>query len=204
VGKALVLKPPHLSFAQAASLPFGGMTALSFLRKAKLQAGETLLVIGASGAVGSAFVQLGHHAGALVTGVATTRNHDLVKSLGATELVDYTMCDYTQGPKRYDVIADTVGASSFAKCWGILAPQGRYLSVAGGLTDLMARRHGEQTSIAGPSSESLANLQHLVELAQSGAFQPVIDRTFAFALLPEAHAYVDTGRKRGSVVVELS
>jgi NADPH:quinone reductase-like Zn-dependent oxidoreductase len=127
----------------------------------------------------------------------------LVKSLGATELVDYTMCDYTQGPKRYDVIADTVGASSFAKCWPILKPQGRYISVAGGLADLMARRHGEQSSIAGPSSESLENLQHVIELAHSGAIKPVIDRTFSFEQLPDAHAYVDTGRKRGSVVVEL-
>ncbi|QDL56712.1 NAD(P)-dependent alcohol dehydrogenase [Rhodoferax aquaticus] len=203
VGKALVLKPPQLSFAQAASLPFGGMTALSFLCKAKLQAGETLLVIGASGAVGSAFVQLGRQAGAMVTGVATSRNHDLVRSLGATDLVDYTLQDYTQGPQRYDVIADTVGASTFAKCWNILAPHGRYIAVAGDLSDLVARRHGEQSSIAGPSSESLEDLQQVVELAQSGAIQPVIDRTFSFEQMPQAHAYVDTGRKRGSVVVEV-
>lgn len=203
VGKPIVLKPAKLSFDEAASLPFGATTALHFLRKAQLKAGETVLVIGASGAVGSAFVQLASHMGATVTGVTSSRNVSLVRSLGAKAVIDYTLEDFAKASETYDIIADTVGASSFGECCPTLNEHGRYLSVAGGLSDLLARPVGSKKSIGGPASERTQDLRELVRLAESGVLKPVIDRVYNFQQLPQAHAYVETGRKRGSVVVSL-
>lgn len=203
VHKPVVLKPAHLSFEEAASLPFGAMTALHFLHKAQLKAGEKVLVIGASGAVGSALVQLATHMGATVTGVTSGRNVSLVRSLGAAAVFDYTVEDFTKAPGTYDIIADTVGASSFGACCPILNEHGRYISVAGGLSDLLARPRGTKKSIGGSASEKQDDLRELVRLVESGVLKPVIDKTYTFAQLPQAHAYVETGRKRGSVVVSL-
>lgn len=200
-GKPLVHKPAQLSFAEAASLPFGGLAALHFLRKAQLQPGETVLVVGASGAVGSAMVQLARHMGAQVTGVCSAGNAALVRSLGAQAVIDYTQQDFTQAALRWDVIADTVGTSSFAACLPRLNEHGRYLSVAGGLMDVLARPRGTRRSIGGPAPERTDDLATLVELATTGVLQPVIDRIYPFAELPAAHAYVETGRKRGAVVL---
>ncbi|WP_298208778.1 NAD(P)-dependent alcohol dehydrogenase [Acidovorax sp.] len=200
-GKPLVLKPAQLSFAEAASLPFGGLTALHYLRKAQLQAGETVLVVGASGAVGSAMVQLARHMGAQVTGVCGAGNAPLVRSLGAHAVIDYAQQDFTQAAMRWDVIADTVGTSSFAACLPCLNEHGRYLSVAGTLMELLARPHGTRRSIGGPAQERTDDLATLIELAKTGVLQPVIDRIYPFAELPAAHAYVQTGRKRGAVIV---
>lgn len=199
--KPLVLKPASLTFGEAASLPFGGMTALHFLRKVQLRAGETVLVTGASGAVGSAFVQLARHAGAAVTGVTSSRNLDLVRSLGAARVIDYTREDFTNMDDTWDVIVDTVAASSFRACVPRLKPHGRYVSVSGDLSELLARRAGTKKTFGGPAAERPEDLGELVSLAQRGILKPVIDRTCAFEELPQAHAYVETGRKRGSVVV---
>lgn len=204
VKQAIALKPDNLSLDEAASLPFGAMTALHFLRKAQLKADEKILVIGASGAVGSAFVQLANHMGAEVTGVTSGRNVSLVRSLGAKAVVDYTVEDFTQAPQTYDIIADTVGASGFAACRAKLNEHGRYISVAGGLSDILARPSGTKKSIGGPASERANDFRELARLAESGALKPVIDRTYSFLQIPEAHAYVETGRKRGSVVVSMS
>ena len=204
VSRPVVLKPANLSYDEAASLVFGGMTALYFLRKAQLKAGESFLVIGASGAVGSAFVQLASHMGAVVTAVTSGRNVSLVRSLGAKVVIDYTLEDFSNSPEKYDVIADTVGASSFLKCCPSLNEQGRYVSVAGGLSDLLARPSGTKKSIGGPAPECAEDLQVLARLAENGTLKPVIDRTYSFQQIPEAHAYVETGRKRGSVVVSVS
>ena len=198
---AVSLKPANLSFEEAASLPFGAMTALHFLRKSQIKAGQTILVIGASGAVGSAFVQLAKHRGAVVTGVTSTTNRDLVLSLGANQVIDYTLHDFTKSPATYDIIADTVGASSFAHCHAQLNQHGRYLSLAGDLMDLLARPRGTKKSIGGPASERAEDLHELVKLAASGVLKPVIDKRYRFEQMREAHAYVETGRKRGSVVV---
>ncbi|MCV2367585.1 NAD(P)-dependent alcohol dehydrogenase [Roseateles oligotrophus] len=199
--KPLVLKPAKLGFEQAASLLFGGMTALHYLRKAELKAGEKILVIGASGAVGTAFVQLARHLGAEVTGVCSGANVDLVRSLGAARVIDYRNEDFTQSAGRFDVIADTVGASNFAACCPVLNEGGRYLSVAGGLPDLLARPRGSKRSIGGPAAELPADIQQLARLAEQGVLQPVIDRSFAFEEAAAAHAYVETGRKRGAVLL---
>lgn len=201
--KAIAPKPANLSFEEAASLMFGGTTALHFLRKAGLKAGEKLLVIGASGAVGSAMVQLASHMGATVTGVTSTGNVGLVQSLGASAVIDYTREDVTTAGDTYDVIADTVGASSFARCHPLLNEQGRYLAVAGDLPAMFARPVGTKRSIAGPAAERPQDVLELARLAEAGVLKPVIDRVFGFAELPEAHARVETGRKRGSVVVSV-
>lgn len=201
--KPLVHKPAQLSFAEAASLPFGGMAALHYLNKAQVQPGEKVLVIGASGAVGSAMVQLALHRGALVTGVCSAGNVAMVRSLGAHAVIDYTEQDYTQIDQRWDVIADTVGASNFAACLPRLNEHGRYLSIAGTLMDVLARPRGTRRSIGGPAAERVLDLQTLVDMVQAGSLRPVIDCTYPFAELPAAHAYVETGRKRGAVVVAM-
>ena len=197
-------KPPNLSFEEAASLLFGGMTALHFLEKSGLKAGGKILVIGASGAVGSAMVQLARHRGAEVTGVSSAANAELVISLGASKVIDYGREDFTMRAETYDVIADTVGASAFAKCVPALNEHGRYLSLSGGLAAMFARRAGTKRSLGGVAAEKPEYLTELVKLAEAGAFKPVIDSTFSFAQLPEAHARVDSGRKRGSVVVNVA
>ncbi|OGB34739.1 MAG: Zn-dependent oxidoreductase [Burkholderiales bacterium RIFCSPLOWO2_12_FULL_61_40] len=201
IHRPVILKPPHLSFEEAVSLPFGGMTALHFLRKAQLKVGDQVLVIGASGAVGSAMVQLATHMGAIVTAVTSGGNAGLVRSLGASAVIDYTVQDFTKAPESYDIIADTVGARSFSACCPVLKEHGRYLSVAGGLSDLLARPRGSKKSMGGPAPEKPDDLRELIRLAAMGVLKPVIDRTYTFAQLPQAHAYVETGRKRGSVVV---
>lgn len=202
IHRPLVHKPAHLSFEHAATLPFGGMAALHFLDKAGVRAGDAVLVIGASGAVGSAMVQLARYRGALVTAVCSGTNAALVRSLGAHAVIDYTQQDFTRtAAQRWDVIADTVGASSFAACLARLNERGRYLSVAGSLLEVLPRRRGTRRSIGGPAKERAQDLQSLVDLCNRGALQPVLDRTYAFADLPAAHAYVEAGHKRGAVVV---
>lgn len=202
---ALAHKPANLSFEEAASLCFGGTTALHFLRKAQIKAGDRLLVIGASGGVGTALVQLARHSGAEVTGVTSTANLDLVKALGAARVIDYTKQDFTQSEETYDVIADTVGATSFAGCKSSLSDNGRLLAIAGGVPDLLATvwspLTGSKKVIAGPVEERPDDVRDLAELAGSGTLKPVIDRRYDFAQMAEAHAYVETGRKKGSVTV---
>lgn len=197
--RPLVHKPARLSFVDAACLPFGGLAALHFLNKANLRAGESLLVIGAAGAVGSAMVQLARYRGAHVTAVCSGGN----VALGAQAVIDYTEEDFTQDPQQWDVVADTVGASSFAACLPRLTEHGRYLAVAGSLAQVLARPRGTRRSIAGPAAERPEDLQTLMDLAQAGVLRPVLDCAYPFADLPAAHAYVETGRKRGTVVVAL-
>jgi NADPH:quinone reductase-like Zn-dependent oxidoreductase len=202
VSGGIALKPANLTHSEAAGLSFGGSTALHFLNAAGVGRGTALLVIGASGAVGSAMVQMAKHRGARVTGVTSTANLALVRDLGADAVIDYTTGDWNGGA-RYDVIADTVAARSFVACLDALNENGRYLSLAGGIGDMLARPRGSKRSIAGPAAERAEYVAEIAALAASGALRPVIDRTFAFADLPAAHAHVDTGRKRGTAVVTL-
>ena len=200
-------KPEGLSFEEAASLSFGGSTALHYLRKAKIQEGDQVLVIGASGGVGTAFVQLAKHFGAVVTGVTSTGNMDLVASLGADEVIDYTQEDCLKRGDAFDIIADTVGATPFSKYKPILKEKGRLLAIAADLPQMLAGLWapltGSQRVIAGPAEERPEDIPQLAELAASGVLKPVIDRVYSFEQLPEAHAYVETGRKKGSVVVRV-
>ena len=205
---ALALKPPNLSFDEAAALSFGGTTALSFFRRGKLQRGERVLINGASGGVGTAAVQLAKHFGAQVTGVCSAANVDLVKSLGADHVIDYTQQDFTQNGQTYDVIVDNVGTAAFSRCKSSLKKEGRLLMVLGALPQMLQIPWVSMTSdkkiIAGPASASAEDLRFLAELAVAGQFKPVIDRRFPFEQMVQAHRYVDTGRKRGNVVITLA
>lgn len=202
---AVVPKPSTLTFDEAAALSFGGTTALDFLRRAKLQRGESVLVIGASGAVGTAAVQLARHFGAVVTGVCSTANVELVRSLGATQVIDYTRQDFTRNGGTYDVIVDTVGTTPLSRRMSSLKEGGRLLMIVAGLPDMLHGLWVSMTSgkkvIAGPATVRVADLQLLAELAEAGEFKPVIDRRYPFEQTAEAHRYVDTGRKKGNVVI---
>ncbi len=201
----IVRKPANLTYEESATLSFGGTTMLDFYRRARLKAGERVLVNGASGAVGIAAVQLARHAGAEVTAVCGGRSADLVRSLGATHAIDYKKEDFTRNGQTYDVIVDTVGTAPYARCKGSLAAGGRLLVILGGLLELLSAplisMTGDKKVIAGPAAERLEDVQRLGELAEAGALKPVIDRTYPLEQIVEAHRYVDSGRKRGSVVV---
>ncbi len=200
-------KPENLTYGEAAALSFGGTTALYFLRKGNLQRGERVLVNGASGGVGTAAVQLAKHLGAEVTGVCSTTNVEMVKSLGADNVIDYTKDDFTQNGKTYDMIVDTVGTAPFSRCKGSLTEQGRLLLVLAGLSEMLAIPWISLTSrrkvIAGMAPERAEDLLYLAKLAAAGEFKPFIDRSYPFEQIAEAHRYIDTGRKRGNVIVTL-
>jgi NADPH:quinone reductase-like Zn-dependent oxidoreductase len=203
----VVPKPENLSYDEAAALSFGGTTALSYFRRAKLKRGETVLVNGASGAVGVALVQLAKHFGADVTAVCSGANAELVRSLGAARVIDYTQDDFTKNGERYDVIVDTAGTAPFSRCRGSLKAGGRLLLILAGLADVLQAPWislwGDAKVIAGPAAEDASDLRLLAELAGAEKFKPVIDRRYPFDQIVEAHRYVDTGRKRGSVVITL-
>lgn len=203
--RALAKKPAHLTFEEAATLSFGGTTALSFLRRAKIQRGDKVLINGASGGVGTAAVQLAKHFGGVVTGVCSTANMDLVRSLGADHIIDYTQEDFARNGASYDVIVDTVGTAQFSRCKASLTERGRLLMVLATLPDMLKIPWILLTSkkkvIAGPVAASADDLRFLAELAAAGQYNPVIDRCYPFEEIVEAHRYVDTGRKRGNVVI---
>lgn len=179
-------KPANLSYVEAAALPSRGGLAWHFLGRGQVQAGQRVLVFGASGATGTFAVQLAHHLGAQVTGVCSTANLELVKSLGAETAIDYTLQDFTQRPERYDLIFDAVGKRYSKKiaCHKALAPNGKLISVDDGT----------------PQLETNA-LIRLKELVAAGHLKPVIDRVYPLEQIVEAHRYVETGHKRGNVVI---
>jgi NADPH:quinone reductase-like Zn-dependent oxidoreductase len=206
----LVIKPAKLSCAEAASIPFGATTALYFLRDmAKLQPGQKVLVIGASGCTGVYAIQLAKYFGAEVTGVCSTQNLEMVRSLGADHVIDYTKEDFTRNGQTYDVILDMVpGKSSFAGDKSSLKPNGLYLAGAGGLESLVQMAWtalaGGKKVLAGMAPDRGEDLVFLKELLEAGKLKPVIDRRYPLEQAAEAHRYADTGRKRGSVVITIT
>jgi NADPH:quinone reductase-like Zn-dependent oxidoreductase len=203
---AMALKPANLTYEEAAALCFGGTTALDFLKqKGKIQRGEKVLVIGASGAVGTAAVQLAKHFGAEVTGVCSAANLELVKSIGADKVIDYTKEDFTRNGETYEIILDAAGTTSFSQCKGSLNENGRLLMVVAGLREMAEIPWATMTSskkvFAGPAAERAEDVHFLRALAETGAFKPVIDRRYPLERIVEAHAHVDTGHKKGSVVI---
>lgn len=199
--------PSNLTYEQAAALSFGGSTMLDFFRRGALRKGERVLVNGASGAVGSAAVQLAKNLGAHVTGVCSTANVELVRSLGADDVIDYTKRDFTQSGKAFDVIVDTVGTAPFSRSGASLSGGGRLLLLLASLPELLKAPWHTMTSgkrvIAGPAAERPEYVAELGELAAAGGFLPVIDRCYPLERIVDAHRYVDQGHKRGSVVVTL-
>jgi NADPH:quinone reductase-like Zn-dependent oxidoreductase len=205
---AVVHKPQNLGFDEAASLIFGGLTAQAYLNQTMVQAGTSILVNGASGAVGSAFVQIASAVGAHVTAVSSKPNHALVKELGAQRTIDYRSHDFTTDGTTYDVIVDSVGNAPVSRVARSVRPGGAVLLVAADLRSLInakrdARRHGI-TVITGPGPYRAADLQHVMYLAEVGYIRPVIDRSYPLDDIAQAHRYVDTGRKRGSVVINIA
>lgn len=200
-------KPDDLSWEESAALLFGGTTALHYLREARVKPGERVLVLGASGAVGVAAVQLARRDGAEVTAVCSAPNASLVMELGAARVIDYRSEDFTLGEARWDVVMDCVGATDYARCRRVLAPGGRLLRVVCGLGGQLAaawqgRLSGHRV-IAGVSPGRPEDVQRLVELARSGEYRAVIEASMPLSRIAEAHARVDSGRKRGSVVVTM-
>ena len=206
----LVMKPANITFEEAASIPFGASTALYFLRDmAKLQPGQKVLIIGASGCTGVYAVQLAKYYGAEVTGVCSTRNLEMVRSLGADHVIDYTKEDFTQNGQKYDVILDMVsGNASFARYKGSLKPNGLYLACAGGLKEFAQMAWtaltGGKKVVAGMAPDRRVDLVFLKELLETSKLKPVIDRRYPLEQTAEAHRYVDTGCKRGSVVITIT
>ncbi|MFN8420627.1 MAG: NAD(P)-dependent alcohol dehydrogenase [Anaerolineae bacterium] len=202
---ALALKPVSSSFEDAAAIPFGAITALYFLRKGKIRSGQRVLIYGASGAVGTAAVQLARHFGATVTAVTSTSNIDMVKSLGADRVIDYTSEDFTSRAETYDIIFDTVGKSSLADCLRVLKDKGIYLQAVAGPAQLIQMAWASMTSgktlIGGTAVPTTEDLQEITRLVEAGQFRAVIDRCYPLEQMVEAHRYVDQGHKKGNVVI---
>jgi NADPH:quinone reductase-like Zn-dependent oxidoreductase len=205
----IVRKPENLSFEEAAAIPFGATTAYDFLiNKGKLRAGERVLINGASGSVGSACVQIAKHFGAEVTGICSASNADLVRDIGADRVIDYNADDFAKEGPRYDMVVDTVGTAPWARARHALVPNGRMLMIAGSTSDMIfgglkARLRGKRL-IGGVASESVDILRKVVDLTVADDFHPVIDRCFDFSQMIAAHTHVDTGHKKGNVVVTVN
>jgi len=202
---ALALAPKRLPIEHAAALSFGGTTALSFLRKAAVKEGDKILVYGASGCVGSAAVQLARHFKATVTGVTSMANMDLVRSLGAHEVIDYGAQDIANLRADWDVVIDTIGARPYQHFKALLAPHGHLLLVAADLPTMLATaltfRSGGRKVIVGPAFSTPDDVRFLAARAEAGDFRPVIDSVYTLETIAEAHRRVASGRKRGNVLV---
>ncbi len=203
---AIAIIPEGVSFEDAVAIPFGGATALVFFDEGKLRAGETLLINGAAGAVGTMAVQIAKHMGVEVTAVCSTSNLELVKSLGADHVVDYTREDFGKAAKTYDVIMDTHGNAPYARVKHLLNPGGRFLMVIGDLFQMLAASRNTAVVRANANGEAYTAEYYarLMELAGKGVLRPVIDSTYPFEQIVEAHRRVDSGHKVGSVVVTLA
>ena len=182
----MTIKPANVSFKEAAALPIGATTALRMLRKGNIQRGQKVLIYGASGSVGTYAIQLGKNFGAEVTAVCSTTNLELVKSLGADQVIDYTKDDFSSSKERYDVIFDTLGKTSKSKASKVLVPNGTYVTM---------------TSLG--TKEGMEYLLFIKELVEAGKIDVVIDRCYSLEDMVEAHRYVDAGHKKGNVVISV-
>jgi len=197
------IKPVNVSFEEAAAIPWGAGCSLYFLRRGGIRAGQRVLIYGASGSLGTAAVQLAKHFGAEVTGVCSTANLDLVKSLGADKVIDYTKEDFTtSGP--YDLIYHTVGKISFSRSVKSLRKRGVYVSALLLAPSLRRLRAGGRKVIGGIAKVKAEDMTFLKELVEAGKLRPVIDQRFPLEQIAEAHRYVERGHKKGNVVITLT
>jgi NADPH:quinone reductase-like Zn-dependent oxidoreductase len=203
---AVAIIPPSLSWEQAVAIPFGANTALYFLRDlGKIGPGQDLLIVGASGAIGSAGVQLGKHFGATVTGVCSGANVQLVKALGADSVTDYTREDFTKSGHTFDLIFDVVGATTFDRCQSSLKPNGVFLQNIMELSDIVrvlwTAITGGKKIKGGVAIGNMANMGLITGFAEAGTLKPVIDRSYPLERIAEAFKYVEHGHKKGNVVI---
>lgn len=203
--QVMAKKSAEISHADAATLPIGARTALYFLREANVQPGQKVLIYGASGSLGTFAVQLAKLFGAEVTGVCSGRNVELVKSLGADVVIDYTEDDFAQQSVIYDVVFDTVGKASMSDCLSVLQEKGVYLQAVGAPSTMLRMRlagmSNEKTLVGGEPPFDPEDLVYLQSLVAEGKLKPVIDKTYSLEDVVAAHQYVETGRKRGNVVL---
>ena len=209
----LALKPVNMNYEEAAGVPDGGLGALNFLRDAAgIRSGQTILINGASGSVGTYAVQLAVHFGTQVTAVCSASNVELVKSLGAHQVIDYTKEDFTQNGQTYDIVFDAVGKSSFSRCKNSLTQSGVYVTAVPMPDFLLAmlltsKSKGKRAAFVAPglrsSAEKVKDLNLLKDLIEAGKLRSVIDRRYSLEQIVEAHRYVEQGHKKGNVIITI-
>ncbi|MBZ0277924.1 MAG: NAD(P)-dependent alcohol dehydrogenase [Anaerolineae bacterium] len=201
----VVPTPAGMTDEEAATVPYGALTALSLLRKMNIQPGQKVLINGASGAIGSYAVQIARYFGAEVTGVCSTAGVDFVKSLGAAEVIDYTQVDFTRSGKTYDLIMDILNKSSFGRCKKSLKSNGRYLLVSFKVKQLWqmfwTSRFGGKKVVCALSNETPADLAVIKEMLEAGQLKATVDKSFRMEQAAEAHRYIENGHKRGGVIL---
>jgi 2-desacetyl-2-hydroxyethyl bacteriochlorophyllide A dehydrogenase len=201
----VAIKPANMTYEEAATVPFGGRDALHFLRKANIQSGQKVLINGAGGSIGTFAVQLAKYFGAEVTAVDSTAKLDMLRSIGADQVIDYTQEDFTRSGETYDVIFDVVGKSSFSRGMRSLKENGFYLLANPRLSHMVrapwTSMRSSKKVILEAASGTIEDLVFLRELIEAGKIRTVIDRRYPFEQIAEAHRYVETGRKKGNVVI---
>ncbi|MFC1852382.1 NAD(P)-dependent alcohol dehydrogenase [candidate division CSSED10-310 bacterium] len=197
----VALKPVNLTFEAAAAVPIGGLTALVLLRKGKIQNGQKVLINGASGSVGTFAVQLARYFGAEVTGVCSTSNLDLVESLGAQTVIDYTKEDFSKNGQTYDIVFDTVIKTTFSRCKNSLTPDGTFITVDWPLLDVLRSKLFDRRKVVIGIAQRIEDLIFMKELIEAEKIKPVIDRIYPLEQTAEAHRYVEQGHKKGNVVL---
>ena len=203
-GGAMAIKPANMTYEEAAAVPIGGLEALHFIKKANIQFGQKILINGAGGSIGTFAVQLAKHYGAEVTGVDGAGKLDMLRSIGADRVIDYTKEDFTKSGETYDVIFDVVGKSPFSGSVRSLSQNGRYLLGNPGVSSMLRGRwtsRGSKKVIFGAARQRTEDLVFLRELIEAGKIRSVIDRRYPLEQTAEAHRYVDTGQKKGNVVI---
>ena len=205
LASVMAKKPANLTYEEAAALPFGGLEALHTLRQANIQRGQKVLIVGAGGSIGTYSVQLAKHYGAEVTSVDKKGKLEMLRSIGADHVIDYARDDFTKNGQTYDVILDTIGQSSFSRSLRSLKDNGTYLNARPGLFGRIRMRwiakNINKRAIIWTAGYTVKNLIALTELIEAGTIKPIIDRTYPLEQAAEAHRYVDTGEKKGNVVI---
>jgi 2-desacetyl-2-hydroxyethyl bacteriochlorophyllide A dehydrogenase len=204
---ALAIKPANLTYEEAAAVPTAGLEALHYLRKANIQRGKRVLIIGSGGSIGTFSMQLAKHFGAEVTGVDSTEKLEVMRSIGADHVIDYTKVDYTKNGESYDLIIDVVGRSSVSRRIRLLKPDGYYFLAYAGLFHILLGIWISMTSNKKLKVESASqkkeDLVFLKDLVEAGKIKPIIDRSYPLEQIPEAHRYVESGGKKGNVVINV-
>ena len=204
----LAMKPSNMSYEEAASIPFGATASMHFLRIANIQPGQKVLIYGASGALGTMAVQLAKNSGAELSAVCSTGNVDLMKSLGADQVIDYTQEDFTQNGEKYDVVFDTVGKSPLRKALKSLNESGYLLLASAGIGTMIGTSVKslfiKKKIVSGVIKETVKDMNFFKQLIEKGSLKAVIDRTYPLDQIAEAHAYVDKGHKKGNVIISMN